>query len=87
MPAIPLSALRDLADTRPVAFVVGLFLLQLVVPLPFVIVFKLAGLDFVALQLIIPIVESAVAIWVVWYLAETLRRIGTAESVSSLYLD
>lgn len=76
-----MSAIRNLARDRPVVFVAGLFIVHLVIALPFVAAFKVAGLDLLPLRLIIPVVESAFSVWVVWYLgwfarAGFTRRVG-----------
>ncbi|MCA8879011.1 MAG: CPBP family intramembrane metalloprotease [Rhodobacteraceae bacterium] len=72
-----MPSLRQMAETRPVLFVVALALAQGVLALPFVVLFKALGLGIVPLRLIIPVAETALMLAVVsrlgWW-----RRSGLA---------
>ncbi len=80
-----MSAIRNLANDRPFVFVIGLFVVNIVISFPFVVLFKIAGLDITPLRLIIPIVDSAFSVWVVWYLG-WFRRAGFTRQVNDVHL-
>ena len=81
----PMSAIRNLANDRPFIFVVALFAVNLAIALPFVVVFGIAGFDIAPLRLIIPIADSAFAVWVVWYLG-WFRRAGFTFQVNDIHI-
>jgi membrane protease YdiL (CAAX protease family) len=62
------TTMRRLAENRPYLFSIGLFIVQLALPLPVVGLFRLIGLQLEPLRLIIPVVESVFVVGVIWYL-------------------
>ena len=79
----PMSLIRSFAQARPVVFVVVLFVVHTAMAFPFVILFKLAGWGVVPLRLIIPIVDSAFMIWLIWYLG-WFQKAGFTGSVRNM---
>ena len=80
-----MSAIKNLATERPYLFVVGLFIAQTLLAIPFVGAFKVLGLDLVALRLIMPIVISVFMIWVIWYLG-WFARAGFTRTVRDVHV-
>lgn len=60
--------LNQLVEKHPFGFVIGLFLLESGLAIPFVVTFKLLNLDLELLRLVIPIAQSLFVLWVVWAL-------------------
>lgn len=83
-----MTALQSFATHRPLFFVISLAVLDALFGLPFVVAFKLAGLDIVPLRLIIPGVQSVFILWLIWYLGWTKRSglTGTVKNVHLLWL-
>lgn len=63
-----MSALKKLSLERPYLFVIGLFIITMLTAFPFVVAFKLLGLEMVPLRLIIPAAQSLLLIWLIWRL-------------------
>lgn len=80
-----MSAIKNLATERPYLFVVGLFIAQTLLAIPFVGAFKVLGLDLDALRLIMPIVISVFMIWVIWYLG-WFARAGFTRTVRDVHV-
>lgn len=80
-----MSTIRSFAEKRPVIFVLALFVVHTTIAFPFVILFKVAGWGIVPLRLIIPIIDSAFMIWLIWYLG-WFRRAGFATSARDIHL-
>lgn len=80
-----MSRLSKLAEQSPYAFVIGVFVFQAAVAVPFVAAFKLLGLDIVPLRLIIPVAQSVLLVWLVgamgWY-----PRAGFTSTVRNVHL-
>jgi len=81
----PVARFRMIADQRPYLFVVGLFLAETVLAIPFVALFRVLELDIEPLRLIIPAVQSAFMIWVVWKLG-WFTRAGFRLQVRDIHL-
>lgn len=82
-----MSALRRLAEKRPLSFVIALALAQPLIALPFVIAFRLAGQDIVILRLLIPALQSLFILWVIWLLGwQKLSGLTTTVRNVHLYL-
>lgn len=77
--------IQQVAEDRPVLFVVGLFLVELASAFPFVVAFALLGLDREPLRLIIPIAQSGLMLWVVWRLG-WFGRAGFASPLRDAHL-
>jgi len=80
-----MSRIRVMADQRPYAFVVGLFLAETVLAFPFVALFRVLGRDVEPLRLIIPTAQSLFMIWVVWKLGWFVRA-GFRSDVRNVHL-
>lgn len=80
-----MSAVKNMAMERPYLFVVSLFIVEMLSAFPFVITFKVLGLDIVPLRLIIPIAQSALMIWVIWYLG-WFARAGFTRTVRDVHV-
>jgi len=80
-----MNGISRLAERRPYVFVIGLFLAETVLALPFVVAFNLLGLDREPLRLIIPIAQSAAMLWVVWLLG-WLERAGFVRDTRDVHL-
>lgn len=80
-----IKKLQRIAEERPYLFVIGMFLSETCVAFPFVIAFKLLGIDLEILRLIIPIAQSVFMIWVVWYLG-WFTRSGFRRNVKDIHL-
>jgi len=70
-----MKALEAFSERSPVLFVVGLFIVDSALAVPFVLAFRLAGLDVEPLRLIIPILQSAFMVWLIGALG-WVRRSG-----------
>jgi membrane protease YdiL (CAAX protease family) len=70
-------------EERPFLFGVGLAVVQFLLPIPLVVLFRVTGLAAEPLRLIIPIAESALALGVIWYLGwfRATGFIGRIENV------
>lgn len=77
--------LRAFADDRPLLFIVLLAVVQPLLAIPFVAAFRLAGQDIVALRLVIPAVQSAFVLWVVWILGWQ-KKAGLTGTVRNLHV-
>ncbi|MCG6885066.1 MAG: CPBP family intramembrane metalloprotease [Silicimonas sp.] len=80
-----MSTVKTWAENRPVLFVVALAIVQPMIAFPFVAIFKLTGVDIVALRLLIPTVQSAFILWVIWHLGWR-ERAGLTGSVRNVHL-
>lgn len=80
-----MSAIKAIATDRPFIFVIGMFVVENLLALPIVVVFKVLELDMVALRLIIPIAQSALMIGVIWYLGWFVRA-GFTRSVRDIHV-
>lgn len=80
-----MSAIAKLAETRPFAFVVVVFLAENAIALPFVAVFNLLQLDLVPLRLIIPIAQSVFMIGLIWHLG-WFERAGFTSRIDHAYV-
>ena len=80
-----MSAIQNLAQRRPYVFAVGLFIVETAVALPFVVAFRVFGLDLVPLRLIIPVAQSAFMIWVIWTLG-WFARAGFTRTVKDIHV-
>lgn len=80
-----MSALRNFAESRPLLFVVALAILQPIIAFPFVVIFKVAGLDIVALRLLIPAIQSVFILWLILYLGWRDRS-GLGGTVRNVHL-
>lgn len=80
-----MPVLRTWAEQRPLLFVIGLAILQPVIAMPFVMVFKLAGWDFVPLRLVIPAVQSVFILWLIRHLGWR-ERSGLTGDVRNVHL-
>lgn len=74
-----------IAENHPYLFVIGIFVAESLVALPFVVIFKILELDLEPLRLIIPIAQSAFMIWVVWLLG-WFSRAGFTGDVKDVHL-
>lgn len=63
-----MEKLRDFAEARPLLFVIALAVLQPLIALPFVVAFRVAGLDIVGLRLLIPLIQSVFILWLIYAL-------------------
>ncbi|MCK5444611.1 MAG: CPBP family intramembrane metalloprotease [Rhodospirillaceae bacterium] len=77
--------MRKFADNRPVVFSIGIFVLSAAVALPFVLVFKVLGLELEPLRLIIPIADSIFAIGVLYYLG-WLKLTGFSLAIRDIHV-
>lgn len=75
--------MRHGAENRPYLFAIGLFIIDMVLAVPFVVAFKVLGLELEPLRLIIPIVQSIFVLWVIWYLG-WLRTSGFSSKVQNI---
>ena len=80
-----MSVVQYYANEKPIIFVIALFVVETVIAFPFVAAFKLAGLDIVPLRLIIPVVQSALMLWVIWHLG-WFRLAGFTRSVRDIHI-
>jgi len=78
-----MAALTSLARDRPYRFVLGVFVAETAVALPFVAGFKILGFDLEPLRLAIPVAQSVFMLWVVRALGWSSRA-GFRRDVSSL---
>lgn len=77
--------MRKLAKDRPVVFSIGVFVLGSALALPFVIAFKVLGLELEPLRLIIPIAESIFAVGVLYYLG-WLKLAGFGTGIRDIHV-
>lgn len=77
--------MRNFANNRPYLFSFTIFILESVVALPFVVVFKTLNFDLEPLRLIIPIVQSAFVIWVL-YLLGWLKAAGFGTQIKNFHV-
>ncbi len=82
---IPMRILRKLVVDHPFLFAIGLFLVDMAVALPFVLIFRALDLDLVPLRLIIPAVQSVLVVWVIWQLG-WFARSGFNGSIKDIHL-
>lgn len=61
-------AIRAFAERHPLWFVVALAFLQPIIAVPFVFASKALGIEITPLRLIIPTVQSAFVLWLIWAL-------------------
>ena len=80
-----MSLLRSFADRQPLLFVIALAILQPLIALPMVAAFRLAGQDIVALRLIIPLVQSAFILAVIWFLGWRVKA-GLVNGVRNVHV-
>lgn len=80
-----MSVIKNMAIERPYLFVVGLFVAEALLALPFVVTFKVLGIDIVPLRLIIPIAQSILMIWVIWHLG-WFSRAGFTRTVKDVHV-
>ena len=63
-----MDAIRSFAERHPFWFVVALAILQPIIAVPFVAASKVMGTDITPLRLIVPTVQSAFLLWLIWAL-------------------
>lgn len=76
---------KQIAAKHPYLFVIGIFVLESVVAVPFVVIFNVLGFDLEPLRLIIPVAQSAFMILVVWLLG-WFPRAGFTREVHNVHL-
>lgn len=77
--------MKNFANNRPYLFSFTIFILESVVALPFVVVFKILNFDLEPLRLIIPIVQSAFVIWVLYFLG-WLKASGFGAQIKNIHV-
>lgn len=77
--------MRNFADSRPYLFSFTIFILESIVALPFVVVFKTLNFDLEPLRLIIPIVQSAFVIWILYSLG-WLKAVGFGAQIKNIHI-
>ena len=78
--------MNKFADNHPILFSFGIFAVDsVVVPIPFVIAFKVLNLEIVPLRLIIPLVQSIFIIGVLYYLG-WLRAAGFGSRIKDIQI-
>ena len=77
--------LRRTAETRPILFVIGLAILQPLIALPLVVLFKGLGWPEVGLRLVIPAVQSVFVVWVILHLGWRVKA-GLGGRVENVHL-
>ena len=82
-----MSAIRTWAEERPLLFVIGLAVLQPLIAIPFVAAARVTGLGIEPLRLVIPTVQSAFILWLIWYLGwrDKAGLTGTVRNVHLLW--
>ena len=78
------NKVASLARSSPVMFVVGLFLVESAVAVPFVVAFRVAGLDMEPLRLIIPTAQSIFMLGVIWVMG-WFRETGFSTTARELH--
>lgn len=63
-----MNTIRSFAERHPLWFVVFLAILQPIIAIPFVVASKVLGAEITPLRLIIPSVQSAFVLWLIWAL-------------------
>lgn len=61
-------SMRSFAESRPYLFSFMIFILETIMAVPFVVVFKVLGLELEPLRLIILIIQSIFVVWVLYHL-------------------
>ena len=78
--------MNKFADNHPIIFSIGIFAADsVVIPIPFVIAFKLLKLEIEPLRLIIPLVQSIFIIGVLYYLG-WLRAAGFGKRIKDIQI-
>lgn len=78
--------MNKFADNRPILFSISIFLVDsIVIPIPFVIAFKVLELEIEPLRLIIPLVQSIFIIGVLYYLG-WLRAAGFGKRIKDIQI-
>ena len=80
-----MTSIGAFAERRPYLFVIAVFVVQSLLPLPLVVIFKIAGFDLLPLRLIAPAVESVFVIWLIWHLG-WFARSGFTTTVRNVHL-
>jgi len=80
-----MPSLQEIAQRRPYLFAVVVFAAETAVAVPFVVLFRVLGLDVEPLRLVIPVAQSAFMIWVVRALG-WFRKAGFTREVRALHL-
>ena len=79
------STMKKFIETRPFLAVIVVFIITLILPFPFVALFKILKLDFVQLRLLIPIVESAFII-ILLYKLGWIQLSGFRKEIRNIHL-
>jgi len=77
--------IRRLAQDRPFVFVIGLFVADNLVAVPFVVAFRALGLEQEGLRLVIPTAQSIFILWLIWALGWVTRS-GLTTTVRDIHV-
>lgn len=73
------------AQNHPYWFVITIFVIESILAIPFVVFFRIKGLDIEPLRLIIPIVQSIFVLWVIHKLG-WIKKTGFVSKVKNIHL-
>lgn len=77
--------MRSFAESRPYLFSLMIFILESIMAVPFVVAFKVLGLELEPLRLIIPIVQSIFVVWVLYHLG-WLKAAGFGGRIKDIHI-